>query len=140
MLGYHKGSSGWEIPEKQETIILKRLVKQRKEEFKTQENIEWKWEAGNICQKRKDSSQNWRVGISVFFARLAVGVTLLYNLCQHVPLTGTVITCITTKYDLEIKFKSRYRLSLILDADVIAKLFIVIGIIRRKKCLLKSVI
>ena len=56
------------------------------------------------------------------------------------PLTGTVITCITTKYDLEIKFKSRYRLSLILDADVIAKLFIVIGIIRRKKCLLKSVI
>ena len=75
-----------------------------------------------------------------FFARLAVGVTLLYNLCQHVPLTGTVITCITTKYDLEIKFKSRYRLSLILDADVIAKLFIVIGIIRRKKCLLKSVI
>ena len=74
------------------------------------------------------------------FARLAVGVTLLYNLCRHVPLTETVITCITTKYDLEIKFESRYRFSLILDVDVIAKLFIVIGIIRRKKCLLKRLI
>ena len=38
------------------------------------------------------------------------------------------------------KFESRYRFSLISDTDVIAKLFILVGIIHSKTCLLKSVI
>lgn len=52
-------------------------------------------------------------GVTAFSARVALlgpymrwatmgggGVTLLYGLCGHVPLTGTVITCVATGYDL----------------------------------------
>ena len=59
----------------------------------------------------------YEAGVTAFFARVALlgpymrwatmrgvggggGVTLLYGLCGHVPLTGTVITCVATEYDL----------------------------------------
>lgn len=62
-----------------------------------------------------------------FFWKVAVGVTPLYGLCQHVALTGTVITCVTTRNDLTLmKLERGYRFSLISDTDMIAKLFIVI--------------
>ena len=62
-----------------------------------------------------------------FFARFAVGVTPLYGPCRHVALTGTVITCVTTRNDLTLmKLESRYRFSLVSDTDMIAKLFSVI--------------
>ena len=58
--------------------MLKRLVKQRKEEFKNQANIERKRKAENIYQKRKVSSQNWRVGISIFFQGWQWGYFLIW--------------------------------------------------------------
>ena len=35
-----------------------------------------------------------------FFCKVHSGVTPLYGLCRHVALTGTVITCVTTRNDL----------------------------------------
>ena len=63
--------------------MLKRLVKQRKEEFKNQANIEQKRKAENIYQKRKVSSQNWRVGISIFFQGWQWGL-LPYMACAGI--------------------------------------------------------
>ena len=73
MLGSQKGKNGWETTEKQQTIVLKSLVKQRKhylslarKSFINRENIKRKREARNIRRKREVSGRNGRIGISVY--------------------------------------------------------------------------
>ena len=80
MLGSQKGKNGWETTEKRQTIVLKRLVKQRKhylslarKSFINRENIKRKREARNIRREREVSGQN---GLeSLFILALAVQIT-----------------------------------------------------------------